>query len=84
MFSEINAAIAACAYTVIRESITMVTCYDKGKLDRTLSKDWNALKFLDTHTDGGMFKLRQLSDTALVKKSGHYINDRGGKIPAGW
>lgn len=62
----------------------MVTCYDKGKLDRTLSKDWNALKFLDTHTDGGMFKLRQLSDTALVKKSGHYINDRGGKIPAGW
>lgn len=62
----------------------MVTCYDKGKLDRTLSKDWNALKFLDTHTDGGMFKLRQLSDTALVKKSGHYINDRGGKIPTGW
>jgi hypothetical protein len=57
-FSEINASIAACAYTVIRNSVTMVTCYDKGKLDRTLSKDWNALKFLDTHTDGGMFKLR--------------------------
>ena len=84
MFSEINAAIAACAYTTIRESVTMVTCYDKGKLERTLSKDWNALKFLDTHTDGGMFKLRQLSDTALVKKSGHYINNRGGKIPSGW
>ena len=83
-FSEINASIAACSYSVIRNSVTMVTCYDKGKLDRTLSKDWNALKFLDTHTDGGMFKLRQLSDTALVKKSGHYINDRGGKIPAGW
>lgn len=83
-FSEINASIAACAYTVIRNSVTMVTCYDKGKLDRTLSKDWNALKFLDTHTDGGMFKLRQLSDTALIKKSGHYLNDRGGKIPAGW
>ena len=84
LFSEINASIAACTYTTIRNSVTMVTCYDKGKLDRTLSKDWNALKFLDTHTDGGMFKLRQLSDTALVKKSGHYINERGGKIPAGW
>ena len=83
-FSEINASIAACTYTTIRNSVTMVTCYDKGKLDRTLSKDWNALKFLDTHTDGGMFKLRQLSDTALVKKSGHYINERGGKIPSGW
>lgn len=83
-FSEINAAIAACAYTVVRESITMVTCYDEGKLKRTLSKDWNALKFLDTYTDGGMFKLRQLSDTALVKKSGHYKNDNGSKIPTGW
>lgn len=58
LFSEINAAIAACAYTVVRESVTMVTCYDEGKLKRTLSKDWNALKFLDTYTDGGMFKLR--------------------------
>ena len=84
MFSEINAAISACTYTVIRESITMVTCYDKGKLDRTLSKDWNALKFLDSNTDGGMFKLRQLSDTALLKKSGHFKNIQGGKVPAGW
>ena len=83
-FSEINAAISACTYTVIRESITMVTCYDKGKLDRTLSKDWNALKFLDSNTDGGMFKLRQLSDTALLKKSGHFKNIQGGKVPAGW
>lgn len=83
-FSEINASIAACSYTIIRESITMVTCYDRGKLDRTLSKDWNALKFLDTHTNGGMFRLRQLSDTALVKKSGHYINKQGSKVPAGW
>lgn len=71
-------------YTTIRESVTMVACHDKGKLERTLSKTWNALKFLDTHTDGGMRKLRQLSDTALVKQSGHYRMDKGNKVPAGW
>lgn len=83
-FSELSASMAANKYTTIRESITMVACYDKGKLDRTLSKIWNALKFLDTHTDGGMFKLRQLGDTALVKKSGYYNMSKGNKVPAGW
>lgn len=83
-FSEISASMAANQYTTVRESITMIACYDKGKLERTLSKVWNALRFLDSHTDGGMFKLRQLSDTALVKKSGHFNMSKGNKIPAGW
>lgn len=83
-FSEISASMAANRYTTVRESVTMVVCYDKGKLDRTLSKVWNALKFLDTHTDWGMFKLRQLADTAYLKKSGHYNVSRGNKVPAGW
>lgn len=83
-FSEISASMTANQYTTVRESITMVACYDKGKLDRTLSKVWNALRFLDTHTDGGMFKLRQLSDTAYVKKSGHFNMSRGNRTPAGW
>ena len=83
-FSEISASMAANQYTTVRESITMIACYDKGKLERTLSKVWNALQFLDTKTDGGMFKLRQLSDTAMVKQSGHYNMSRGNKTPAGW
>lgn len=83
-FSEISASIAINQYTTIRNSITMIACYDKGKLARTLSKAWEAMKFLDSKTDGGMFKLRQLSDTALVKQSGHYNVSRGNKVPAGW
>lgn len=83
-FSEVSASMAANQYTTIRESITMIACYDKGKLERTLSKVWDALKFLDSNTDGGMFKLRQLSDTAFVKKSGHYNTSKGNKTPAGW
>lgn len=83
-FSEINASMADNQYTTVKESITMIACYDRGKLDRTLSKVWNGLQFLDTHTDGGMFKLRQLQDTAYCKKSGHYNMSKGNKIPAGW
>lgn len=83
-FSEISASMAANQYTTVRESITMIACYDKGKLERTLAKTWNALRFLDSKTDGGMFKLRQLSDTALIKKSGHFNMSKGNKIPAGW
>ena len=83
-FSEINASMAANQYTTVKESITMIACYDKGKLEKTLAKAWDALRFLDTHTDGGMFKLRQLSDTAFVKQSGHYNTSKGNKTPAGW
>lgn len=83
-FSEINAAMAANKYTTIRESVSLVACYDRTKLDKTLDKVWRALQFLDTHTDGGMFKLRQLSDTLLEKKSGHYKMVQGNKVPAGW
>lgn len=83
-FSEIGASMATNQYITVRESITMISCYDKGKLERTLSKTWNALRFLDSHTDGGMFKLRQLSDTALVKKSGHFNTSKGNKVPSGW
>lgn len=83
-FSEISASMAANQYTCVRESVTMIACYDKGKLERTLSKTWSALQFLDTHTDGGMFKLRQLSDTALLKKSGHFNVSKGNKVPSGW
>ena len=36
-FSEISASMSANQYTTIKESITMIACYDKGKLERTLS-----------------------------------------------
>lgn len=83
-FSELSASMAINQYTTVKESITMIACYDKGKLERTLSKAWDALRFLDTSTDGGMFKLRQLSDTAMIKKSGHFNMSKGNKTPAGW
>lgn len=83
-FSEINAAIATNMYSTVPKSITMITCYDAEKLKRTYRKFTHALQFLDDKTDGGMFKLRQLEDQALSKKSGHYKYIQGQKVPAGF
>lgn len=83
-FSEINAAIATNMYSTVPKSITIITCYDAEKLKRTYRKFTHALQFLDDKTDGGMFKLRQLEDQALSKKSGHYKYIQGQKVPAGF
>lgn len=83
-FSEINASMAAAEFTTIRESNTIITCYDDGKLRKTLKKAWHALAFLDKNTQGGMSKNKQIKNTELEKTSGAFIMDHGTKIPTGW
>lgn len=83
-FSEINAAMAAAEFTIIRESNTVITCHDEGKLRKTLKKAWHALAFLDKNTQGGMSKNKQIKNTDLEKTSGAYRMDHGTKIPTGW
>lgn len=69
-FSEINASTAARLYTVIRNSRTMITCYNDGFLKQTFSKVDSSLTFLNSNTQGGMFQPR-LVDKELEKKSGY-------------
>lgn len=83
-FSEINAAIATNMFITIRQSFTIITCYDDLKLKRTYRKFTHALTFLDSKTDGGMFRLRQLEDSALTKKSGRWENINGQKVASGF
>lgn len=83
-FSEINAAMAAAEFTIIAGSNTIIACHDKGKLNKTLSKVWSALAFLDKNTQGGMSKNKQLKDTDMQKTSGVYKMEHGTKIPDGW
>lgn len=83
-FSEINASIATNMFITVRQSITMITCYDDKKLKRTYRKFTHALTFLDSKTDGGMFRLRQLEDSALNKKSGRWENINGQKVASGF
>ena len=75
-YSEINASLSARMYSVIRKSRVMITCYNDKFLKTTFSKFDHALTFLNTHTDGGFFKLR-LIDQDLRKKSGMQIKVNG-------
>ena len=83
-FSEINASMDACMFTIIRQSMSIVACHDKGKMDNTLKKVWHALAFLDNETGGGMHKNKQLKNTDTEKQAGEYIQQNGNKIPSGW
>lgn len=69
-FSEINASTAARLYTIIRNSRTMITCFNDTFLKGTFSKVDSALTFLNSNTQGGMFQPR-LIDKELEKKSGY-------------
>lgn len=83
-FSEINASITATEFTIIRESMSIITCHDESKTKRTLRKAWHALAFLDKNTQGGMSKNKQIKNTDMEKTSGAYIMKNGTKIQDGW
>ena len=84
LFSEINASMASCMFTIIRQSVSIVACHDKTKMDMTLKKVWHAMAFLDNETGGGMHKNKQLKNTDTEKQAGEYIQQNGNKIPTGW
>ncbi len=69
-FSEINASLSTRLYHVIRNSRTMITCFNDNFLKGTFSKVDSAMTFLNSHTQGGMFQPR-LVDKELEKKSGY-------------
>ena len=83
-FSEINASMAAQLFTVIKQSVAIVTCHDEGKMKNTLRKVWHALAFLDNETQGGMSKNKQLKNTDLEKQSGVFKQEKGNKVATGW
>lgn len=62
----------------------MITAPDEVKLNKTLEKVWGALTFLNDHTDGGFFKLRQVFDNAKLKRASYYKYINGQKIEDGF
>lgn len=84
LFSEINASMAACMFTIIRQSMSIIACHDQKKVNDTLKKVWHAMAFLDNETGGGMHKNKQLKNTDTEKQSGEFIQQNGNKIPTGW
>lgn len=81
-FSEINAALAAKLYTVVKKSRTMITCYNDKFLTGTFNKVQHALTFINTNADG-FFKPR-LINKALEIKSGYQTKIDGQFTDAGW
>ena len=84
LFSEINASMAACMFTIIRQSMSIIACHDQKKVGDTLKKVWHAMAFLDNETGGGMHKNKQLKNTDTEKQAGEFIQQNGNKIPTGW
>ena len=83
-YSEINAAILANAYNSYRNSVNVLSAQLENYLNKTLDKVWNALAFLNNYTDGGFFKLRQVSDTYTKKRASVYKIINGQRIETGW
>lgn len=79
-----NAALLANLYSTQRNSQSIIAAYDSKKLTATLEKTWSALNFLNDHTQGGFFKLRQGLDKADAKRASHYKVVNGQKIETGW
>ena len=83
-FSEMDAAIAANMYNCRENSVTVLAAHQDGYVSKTLDKVWRALSFMNDYTDGGFFKLSQVSNTQYLKKASHYKMVDGQKIETGW
>ena len=83
-FSEMDASLAANTYNCRRNSVTVIAAQQDNYVSKTLDKVWKALSFLNDYTNGGFFKLRQVSDTAYLKKASYYKMINGQKVEAGW
>ena len=83
-FSEIGAAIAINTYNCRRNSIVVIAAELDNYVTKTLDKCWKQLDFLNDYTDGGFFKLRQVTDTLYSKKASVYKVINGQKVESGW
>lgn len=82
-YSEIEAAIIAKSYTVIRGSVNVCCAFADNQLSKLLEKIWNNISFLDNNTNGG-FSHGRILDTQYQKRSGQYKMINGAKTPVGW
>lgn len=83
-FSEINASVAATMYTIRRQSMSMIACYNDNFLTGTFKKLRHALTFLNNCTDGGMSNLELVSKELNIKSGFQKKNSQGQFVVQGW
>ena len=79
--SEIAASNCVHAYTFHKGSINIVTGFLDDYVNKTLSKCWVQLNFLNTETDGAFRHVRMKIDTEDHKRSSKVDRD---KVESGW
>lgn len=82
-FSEMNASLAANMYTVRDNSTTIITANLASYVENTLSKVWNALSFLNDHTDDGFSQLAQVVNNNMMRRASYIEMRNGLKVESG-
>ena len=82
-FSEMNASLASCMYTVRDNSNTVIAANLAKYVEDTLSKVWNALSFLNDSTGDGFSQLAQVINNSMQRKASYIEMRNGIKIESG-
>ena len=78
-----NASLAANMYTVRDNSTTIITANLASYVENTLSKVWNALSFLNDHTDDGFSQLAQVVNNNMMRRASYIEMRNGLKVESG-
>ena len=68
-FSEIGAELGIKVYTITKQSLCRYTAYTEKFVKDVLSKCWVQMEFLNTHTDGGMKRIRMKKNADMERRA---------------
>lgn len=82
-WSEINASMVANMYTWRPNTRSLITAYSEFYVNATVKKSFDQLDYLNSETEGGMRRLRQVKDQALLRRASNVSIIDGQKVESG-
>lgn len=82
-WSEINASMVANMYTWRPNTRSLITAYSEFYVNATVKKAFDQLDYLNSETEGGMRRLRQVKDQALFRRASNISIIDGQKTESG-
>lgn len=70
-WSEINASMVVNMYTWRANTRSLITAFSDFYVNATVKKAFDQLDYLNSNTEGGMRRLRQVKDQALFRRASH-------------
>lgn len=83
-YSETIASLLVNSYNCRRNTINVACGSLSDFVDKLMEKVWGNMAFINDHTQGGFFKLRQVIDKQDKKRASYYKIINGQKVEAGW